>query len=195
VELTNAADVEIIKDSVYKVEVMDFGNIIGFLKTTVTGNKLTITTTSNTVISNSKAKVIVHMPDALKSIIVDGSGDMLVKSSFTAVQSIKVSGSGDFKAEQNCNSNTLSVSNSGSGDIEFKGTASNTTIDNSGSGSSNLLNTTTKDATTNCSGSGNISISVTDNLNARISGSGDTRYMGNPVIIKSITGSGQLIKL
>lgn len=196
VELTTSADVQILKsDSAFSVEVSDYENIIQYLSTKVVSNALVISTKpATTILQNSRAKVIVRMPDNLKSIVVTGSGTVQVDSSFISLQSLALSGSGDIKLNDTINVVKLSTTIMGSGNITAKGKVVTLVAGTSGSGTTYLSNLVAKDATCTITGSGSMYVNATGTLKAAISGSGSIEYSGSPTVTTTITGSGTVKK-
>ncbi|MDD4993224.1 MAG: DUF2807 domain-containing protein [Paludibacter sp.] len=196
VELTTSADVQILKsDSAFSVEVSDYENIIQYLSTKVVSNALVISTKpATTILQNSRAKVIVRMPDNLKSIVVTGSGTVQVDSSFISLQSLALSGSGDIKLNDTINIVKLTTNIMGSGNISAKGKVVTLVAGTSGSGTTYLSNLIARDATCTITGSGSMYVNATGTLKAAISGSGSIEYSGSPTVTTTITGSGTVKK-
>jgi hypothetical protein len=196
VELTTSADVQILKsDSIFKVEVSDYENIIQYLSTKVVSNALVISTKpATTILQNSRAKVIIWMPDNLKSIIVTGSGTVQVDSSFVSLQSLSLSGSGDIKLNDTIDIVKLTTNIMGSGNITAKGKVGTLVAGTSGSGTTYLSDLVAKDASCTITGSGSQYVHATATLKATIIGSGNIEYSGSPIVTSAITGSGRLKK-
>jgi hypothetical protein len=196
VELTTSADVQILKsDSTFSVEVSDYENIIQYLSTKVVTNALVISTSpGTTILQNSRAKVIVRMPDNLKSIVVTGSGTVQVDSSFISLQTLALSGSGNIKLNDTINIVKLTTTIMGSGNITAKGKVVTLVAGTSGSGNTYLSDLVAKDASCTITGSGNMYVNATGTLKAAISGSGNVEYSGSPTITNTITGSGTVKK-
>ena len=194
IEVANNSDVEVYKSSTQTVEVSDYENIIKYTQASVEGNRLVIKTEPENInISNSKSKVIIHVP-SLKVLHLSGSGNIILKDDFTEVAKVSISGSGNIENRKPCNFKDLNISISGSGDIQIKGTANNVATEISGSGDINLAELLSQNARCSISGSGNTTVSVNTNLDAQISGSGDIEYYGHPSVNSSISGSGSVTK-
>jgi len=196
VQLTTSADVQILKsDSAFSVEVSDYENIIQYLSTAVVSNALVISTSpGTTILQNSHAKVIVWMPDNLKSVVVTGSGTVQVDSSFISLQSLALSGSGNIKLNDTINVVKLTTNIMGSGNITAKGKVVTLVTGTSGSGNTYLSDLVAKDATCIITGSGNMYVNATETLKATITGSGNIEYSGSPAVTSTITGSGTVKK-
>ncbi len=195
IELLTSAKVDIIKGDTFLVEVSDYENIIRNLYISVVSHNLIISTTPASTISiNSKAHVIITMPDSLKTVSSAGSGDINLNSPFKDLNTMILTGSGNINANENLNIDKLNVSILGSGNITAKGNVNTLTTLISGNGNMNFPQLLAKDATCTITGNGNTYVNVINTLKVIISGSGNIVYTGNPVLTPTITGSGQVIK-
>ena len=197
IELQTAADVEIVKGNSFDISVSDYENIVGYLKTEVADNRLIIKKEPFSVnVWNSKAKVIVTMPDPLYSLTLAGSGNMKVRSTFNDLQFMLLSGSGNVELGCYCQLNKLEAQLVGSGNINATATGTVQSLYTKISGSGNIEFSQLKAKTGNCtiSGSGNMYVYIEDKLEAFLSGSGDIVYSGNPTINSNLSGSGRVYK-
>ena len=193
VEITNNSDVEIYKSNELTVEVSDYSNLVKYTVVEVEGRRLMIKTEPDNIsLSDSKSKVIIHIPDNLKVLHISGSGNMILKDGFTDISKISISGSGNIEASKPCNLNNVTATISGSGDISFKGNANNVTLQISGSGDIDFSDVKAQNAVSQISGSGNINLYATGTLDANISGSGDIEYYGHPTVNSNVSGSGSI---
>ena len=174
IELSNSADVNVYQGESFKADITDYEQTIRHLKLEVVGNKLKIKSVGKSL-WNAREKVDVYMNGPLKSIVVDGSGDVRVNDHFDDIEILKVSGSGNISFNSFQNLENIKAMVHGSGDIK-------------------ISNGQCKTANCDVSGSGNIVLRVSDVLHANISGSGNIEYYGEPQITKKITGSGDLKK-
>ena len=195
VQLLTSADVTIVKDTAFKVEVDDYENIVQYTSAKVVSHNLIISINPvTTILSNSQAKVRISMPDSLIGLTITGSGNIDVNAAYKDVQTLLVTGSGSINMNSSCSLNKLSASILGSGGITAKGSANTLTAIISGSGNMNFRNLITNDANCTITGSGNINVTAVNTLKATISGSGNIMYSGSPTITPTITGSGSIIK-
>jgi hypothetical protein len=177
IEISNNCDIEVIKDSLNKVEFSEYENLIQYLKFEIVGTRLVVKTAPDDIsFTNSKAKAKIYVSGALAGLFISGSGDIDIKSAFNTLNTCNLSGSGNIFAEATATSADMNVKISGSGDVD-------------------ILKITSQTADCSISGSGDISLSVTNSLKATISGSGDIEYSGNPTVTKNISGSGSVRKL
>lgn len=195
IDLRCAAEVEIYKGAVQNVEISDYENLIHYLEVETINNCLVIKTHPNHIfLGNSKAKVIITVPDVITNIELSGSGHIYINDSMNNLQSVEISGSGSLIATPSAYTSTLSAEISGSGECEMSGTVPSLNTEISGSGRIYFGSLSCQNAVTSISGSGNTTVNVTNSLKSYISGSGNIYYYGNPTIYSSITGSGKLIK-
>jgi hypothetical protein len=190
VGLNIAGEVEITKDSLYRLEVSDYENLLPHIRTYVNGNMLIIEhEPDNLNVRNSVAKIKIKMP-ALNNIIVNGSGTIGILSGFDELSSINITGSGNINAIDSFNTTSLKVLISGSGNVSALGRANELTTNITGSGNMNLFGLIAQNATCVITGSGNTFVNIVQNLNATILGSGNIVYLGNPKLTVNVSGSG-----
>jgi len=195
VEFQSGADIEIVKGTTFKVSVSDYENIVKYLSATVENNCLIIRKEPNNVsLWNSKAKVVITLPDPLYSIKLSGSGNIKVDSSFNDLNNLMVSGSGNIEIRRICQLNKLEARIAGNGNIDAIGSVQDLYTNISGSGYIRFTEMKAKNATCAISGSGNTNVFIGDKLEASISGSGNIVYSGNPVVNSHTTGSGRVYK-
>lgn len=195
IELQSYANVIINKGTNFQVEISDYENLIEYMDVRVTNGKLIIKTSPAYMsITHSEAKVMITMPDTLYSILLSGSGDVVVNDAFNKLQILKISGSGDIILKSDAQYDYLKATISGSGQISGSGTATELETLISGSGYIRFEELITQSAQCTISGSGNTYVSVVTNLDANISGSGNIIYYGNPSVDASVTGSGRVRK-
>ena len=195
IELKTSADVEIVKGNTFNVSVSDYENLVKYLTVEVIDNRLIIKNQSKTInLWNSKAKVIVTLPDPLYSIKLAGSGNMKVLSTFNDLQFMLVSGSGNIEVNSNCRLIKLEAQIAGSGNIDGNGTVQDLYTKISGSGNIKFSEMKAKNANCTLSGSGNIYVFIENRLDAFLSGSGDIIYSGSPVVNSHLSGSGSIYK-
>jgi hypothetical protein len=195
IELLTSANVEVLSGDTFRVEVSDYENIIQYLTLSVVSNTLVISNNpTNKIILNSNAKVLITMPDSLKTLILTGSGNMVLNSTFKDIQTIQVTGSGYVSINKMVDLTKLNATILGSGDISAQGKVGTLSAGISGSGNLNLSQLVAQNATCVITGSGNIYTAVNSTLNATITGSGNVEYSGNPTVSTKVTGSGAVIK-
>ena len=195
IELQTSADVKIVKGNAFNVTVSDYENLVQYLAVEVVDNRLIIKKSKKFVTFwNSKAKVIVTLPDPLYSVKLSGSGNMNVSSTFNDLEFLLVSGSGNIELASDCRLNKLDARISGSGNMDATGTVQDLYTKISGSGNIHFSQLRAKSANCTLSGSGNMYVFIEDKLEAFLSGSGDIVYYGTPVVNSHVSGSGSIHK-
>jgi hypothetical protein len=196
VDLRVAGNVNFTQSQDYKVEVRAQQNILGFLETYVSNNRLVIRFDNDVRVRTYEDVTInISAPD-LNSLRVSGSGNITTTGPLTpASMELDISGSGDITVSS-LETDNLDARISGSGDIKvLNGVATEEKLKISGSGDMDFSNVLAKYVTTSTSGSGDIRVYATDRLNVTISGSGSVYYKGQPAINTSISGSGKVRQL
>lgn len=192
IKLMSSANVEIYKGRELKLTLSDYENILAYWNIEVINNCLIVKTIPFSPLLNSRAKVVIEMPEALYSATLVGSGDVEIKDAFNDLNEILISGSGNFSATKNGHYNNLKITISGYGNLNVNGTVENLNAIVYGSGNMHLNNLISKDADCSIYGSGKMYVNVERKLKATITGSGDIIYAGNPVIDIQDSGSGSL---
>jgi hypothetical protein len=213
VQIQVNAEVFLIEDSVYKVEINGPENLLSNVVSNVQNGQL-LMRNRHCVAGRSKLTIRIHAP-SIADVTVDGSADVTLtkkNSSVLSSSSFKVNGSGDIhvngivyadnvytkvngsgEIHLNTESKWMSSSVVGSGDINLSGNTATHESDITGSGDIESFNLTCRDGYADISGSGEIQCQVTDNLDVSISGSGTVAYKGWPKINTRISGSGKVI--
>ena len=171
------------------LEIKTDDNIMAFIETNVSGNKLTISHGYHHL--RPTALKINIAVEKLEGVGISGSGDILGESRFlTDTLYAEISGSGDIDME--VETVLLETKISGSGSIQLSGKAEDHTVSISGSGEINAFDMDAKHVSVKISGSGDCKVSASESLDAKISGSGDVYYRGRPQVNTKISGSGSL---
>jgi len=195
IELQTASDVEIVKGNTFHVSVSDYENLIQYLTVEVVDNRLIIKKKpTNISLVNSKAKVVVTLPDPLYSLKLTGSGTMQVNSAFNNLKYLLLTGSGKIDLKTSCRLDRLEATISGSGNIQGIGSIQDLHTKISGSGNIVFSDMKAKTASCTLTGSGSMYVYVEDNLEAFLSGSGNIIYSGSPVVHSNRSGSGHISK-
>jgi hypothetical protein len=119
--------------------------------------------------------------------------DIIYRVSAIALEGVAVAGSGEVTAT-GVVAGSLDVDISGSGRVEPTGSAGTLIVEISGSGRYLGEALEAPVGTVRVSGSGEAVVNVTDDLDVDISGSGAVRYIGEPVVSESISGSGDITR-
>jgi hypothetical protein len=148
-------------------------NLMQYLTSEVSGNKLTLGTKEHTNVSPSK--------------------DIIYKLTVKDLNSINVAGSGSADAK-GIKTDQLKVVVAGSGSFSGAGSADQQDIMIAGSGDYHGANVKSRVVTISIMGSGSADLDAADKLSATIMGSGDIKYSGDPTVTKTILGSGSVVK-
>jgi hypothetical protein len=126
---------------------------------------------------------------------IDGSGTLEVAGNQAGRQEIAVSGSGDVRIDD-LEADELEVRVSGSGNVRVSGgEAKEQRVAVHGSGDYHAGGLASEEANVTITGSGSADVRVSGRLEARITGSGDVRYAGSPDVSRTVTGSGDLVRV
>ncbi len=191
IDLRCDADVELVRDSTFSIEITGQENILKVLDTKVENGNLIIDYRKR-VWRHNKIKITVHSAN-VQSVFISGSGNINIQNEMNSnTLDIKISGSGNINTAA-LNAQTLTTHISGSGNINIPGgTIQNAKFSISGSGNIDSEFAVSSNMDAKISGSGNITINVAETLKASISGSGDIKYRGSPTVTVNISGSGKV---
>jgi hypothetical protein len=170
VDCSLAANITIKRSTVPSLSIRAQGNLLPYIHTNVTNGKLTVTTHSFTLRTDSLIAIELSVPD-LDEFSLSGAGAI---NSELPIEKINISGTGE---------------------ISCIGETDQVYATLSGAGNINLLGMRVKTADVHVSGAGNIRVNATEQLDVSISGIGNVYYMGNPSIHQSINGIGRVTKL
>ena len=134
--------------------------------------------------------ITLEMP-RLRSVSINGSGDMRVEAMKTPELEANIAGSGKLEFV-NLSSDSVSLKIAGSGDILAGGHAGSLSISVAGSGDVKAHGLEAEDVKISIAGSGNAEVSARRKLKVSIAGSGDVSYAGSPEASISVAGSGKV---
>ena len=184
-----ASEIEIVKAASPNVILEIDENLVDLVEFKVENSQLNITSDKCFRVKNG-IKVTVFTP-VLEGVAVYGIGDIRWNDAFNSDKFvIDINGSSNIFGE--VNTKNLIVKINGSGDVKMKGDADLQEVKIKGSGDylSELINGNRAEIV--ILGSGDVSLGHIDDLEAKITGSGNIYYKGNPVVRKSIKGSGDI---
>ena len=178
----------------FKVEVTAQKNVLDVMYTDVVSGHLTIGFRNNTRVKDHEQITIDITAPTADYFSISGTGDVNVQGDLiTNSLYLGVSGVGNIILQKAIIQGNLKARISGSGDIRIgTGSAVDEDLSISGSGNMDFIDVTSSRAETQTSGSGSMKVNVSQKLDARISGSGWVYYKGNPVVVKKISGSGEV---
>ena len=128
------------------------------------------------------------------TVSLDGSGDIAMQEVIAKTTNVEIDGSGKLTVTDVV-ADTLSMKINGSGDSALSGEVNRQAIAIHGSGSYDAGNLQSQVTTVDVIGSGDSRVWVTDDLEITIAGSGNIAYRGDPALIQTVTGSGNLTRL
>ncbi|ARV05194.1 hypothetical protein BTO04_00120 [Polaribacter sp. SA4-10] len=186
-------DVILIKGKEGEISIEGEENIIPFIETEVSGNKLKINYKKNTNIRTTKRVTVTVTFSDIRSISLGGSGNIssedLIKSTDF---NVRLGGSGNITLK--VDSDSLRASIGGSGNIDLSGNTNELNCTIAGSGGIKAYELKTNEVRANVAGSGSIKTTVKTKIKANLVGSGNIYYKGNPKHIDSKSvGSGSVV--
>ncbi len=194
-KLDIAGDYKVIikQDTSASVTITADDNLMKYIKTNLSGDKLTIHTSKN-VCSSGQFILNISLRD-LSVIKASGSIDVVSNGKLTT-QDIELQLSGSTKVTLDLNAKNLTTRSSGSTELNLTGQATSHAIETSGSSQLNALNFVVSKYQISTSGSSECKINVLNDLSVNSSGSSDVQYRGNPSNINNNkSGSSSLNKI
>ncbi len=164
--------VTITQGEVQSVEITGDNNILGKVRTQVTGGELRL------YLDNDYNYGEMHLQ---------------AKITVTRLNGLKNYGTGEIHVFGVAEPGKFDLRNSGSGPVSVEGSASSLEVFNEGSGDINAFGFKVLQCNATMIGSGNLEIECSDTLRVSIEGSGNVYYLGNPVVDATIKGSGRLV--
>jgi len=186
-------DVILIKGKEGEISIEGEENIIPFIETEVSGNKLKINYKKNTNIRTTKRVTVTVTFSDIRSISLGGSGNIssedLIKSNDF---NVSLGGSGNITLK--VASDSVRASIGGSGNINLSGNTNELNCTIAGSGGIKAYELKTDEVRANVAGSGSIKTTVKTKIKANLVGSGNIYYRGNPKYVDSKSvGSGSVV--
>ncbi|MDB5032441.1 head GIN domain-containing protein [Mucilaginibacter sp.] len=171
------------QDSTLNLSVSADDNLIKYIKTNVSGNKLHIST-GNKNICNVGEMVItigVHDLEAIKSsgaVEISTDGKLVTKN-------LHFDLSGIAKVNMELNAANVSTEGSGATDVTLRGQASSHNINLSGGGKIHAFDFVVGNYNIESSGASECEINVLHELNVKSSGASSIKYKGNPASVNN----------
>jgi Putative auto-transporter adhesin, head GIN domain len=146
-------------------------NLLPYIKTRVSGDKLIISVEKNTTFSNV-SELTYHV-------------------TVVNLDELELDGFGQLTAD-NLNGETLSVQLDGAGSITVSGEVDRQTVEINGAGGYDAADLKSQEATVTHNGAGLAVVQVSDQLDATINGIGTVEYIGDPQVTKDVSGLGSV---
>ncbi len=166
-------------------------NIIAAFNVRVENETLEIEQNKNTDFSPAHPINFYVTGRNIESISLFGSEELQSQGNLK-VERLRVNISGSGKANLDVTGNELILKILGSGEVNLKGSMDLQKVAINGNGNYNAENLISKEAFISINGSGNGYVNVQDTFNIKIFGSGTLKYLGNPELQQSISGSGSI---
>jgi len=187
-----SCEIQVIIDSVQHIEVEWDENLMPYLSTRISGEKLIIDQgTRHCIRSNYPCRVYVYTP-SIELVRLTGSGSVICDNLYTDDLKIELTGSGVVDM-RNLDALTVDALITGSGEVVLEGIANQSDFTISGSGRFECFYLEQDICIATISGSGNMEVYADRLLDCVISGSGSIFYRGSPRIIAHISGTGSII--
>jgi len=187
-EINGQASVFIIAGIEPSIEVSIDSNLLEYIKTEVSGNKLKVYE-SRCIKEIADYKIYITV-DNLSKLKIKGATKMSCDSMLQVDNIlIETENSGDLSL--NFDADKIDLLTKGSGSLNLNGRAANIKIELKGAGSISAFGLYAKNVDFDISGAGTCEISVSEKLTGEVSGSGKFYYKGNPKKVQTNnTGTG-----
>lgn len=185
-------EVRILPGNSHEIRVDAESNLIQYIRTVVSGNRLIIETDNNRCINNTLPMLITVYAPFVDAIELNGSGYVSAYDLYLDELYLNLNGSG--KIDIDVDALFVEATITGSGVMEISGLAETGDFKISGSGNIYGYDLEQQKCYATITGSGNMYLLVNQLLDAVISGSGNIYYRGNPAVTQRISGSGRLIR-
>ena len=148
-------------------------NLLGLIRTDISGRRLTVGMEPGTAPNNA--------------------GDAVYRVKVAQLVELRAAGGGSIEVS-GISGDNLSVENDGSSDIEASGKTGRLTLTLAGSGNFEGAELKAETVIAELAGSGDAVVSVSERLEADLSGSGGLKYLGDPRVTQTASGSGEVEK-
>lgn len=166
-------------------------NLLPYLETVVSRNRLSLRTRSGYRLSPVTPVVYRLSVPRLSKLTVSGSGAAGGEGLTGGDLEVRVTGSGGVVLG-GLDVGAVKLTVTGSGTAELGGRAASLTAKVTGSGEVKAGGLKVGTAEATVTGSGGLTVWPADALKARVTGSGDVRYKGTPTVERKVTGSGSV---
>jgi len=165
------------QDSSFSVKITADDNLLKYIKTNVTGDRLRIYSKKNFC---NTGEIVVSI--GVKNLEeVKASGAVEVESDGKIhTQDLRLKLSGATKVTMDLNAANVTTTGSGSTELYLKGQATSHNIDLSGSGNVHAFDFVVGSCEIQTSGVGESEVNVLNSLNVHSSGASEVKYKGNP---------------
>jgi hypothetical protein len=192
--LAAVGDVHITQGAVEGLRIQAEDNLLQYIRTTVRGGTLEITSDSGVTLQNTLPIEFHVSLISLDGLLLAGVGEFDGPDLTVDQLSLTHSGVGSFDLV-NLDAVGLDIVLSGVGDISISGTVGVQDITLSGVGDYEAENLASTEADIVVSGLGSVTVRVSDRLDVTISSTGSVFYYGDPILTISGSGTGTVQRL
>jgi len=183
IDVSGAFKIILKQDSSSTVNISTDDNLLKYVNTEVSGDKLRISTRGKNICTNGPILITIgiHHLGEIKSsgaVEVESAGKLI-----TGDLSFKLSGI--TKVNMELDAAHVSTESSGSAEINLKGQASSHSVDLNGGGKIHAFDFVVGNYTIETSGASDCEINVLHQLNVNSSGASSIKYKGNPTSVNS----------
>jgi len=194
VDVSGHFDIEIVQGPKHEVTVEAPPDLLGNIRTSVSGPKLSIRMERSAWRPFQGAsrvpKIVITAPtfDAIAA-----TGTIKIASSALDVPSLRLAAAGATSVRfEKLHVDSLRLAGSGALKARFAGEARELTVSLSGAGDVRAAELVTEEAKVSVAGAGHVVVNAAKELRVSLSGAGSVEYFGNPEINKSISGIGSI---
>jgi hypothetical protein len=176
-DIAGGFKVKLVQDSSQKVTITADDNLMKYIETEVSGDKLTLKTTKN-ICSSGEITVLIGVRHLQE---LEGSGAVdLSAAGPLNIGDIRFHFSGATKVDLELNAGTVNTEGTGSTEIKFKGQAGIHNVEMTGSGNLDALDFVVGKYSIKTTGAAECKINVLNSLSVNTTGASDIEYRGNP---------------
>ena len=194
VDVSGHFDVELVQGPKHEVTVEAPPDLLGTIRTTVTGPKLTIRMERSgwrPFQGASRVPKIVVTAPTFEA--VAAAGTIRISSHSLDVDSLRLAAAGATTLRfEKFHADSLRLAGSGALKAQFAGEAREFTVSLSGAGDVRAAELVAEEAKVSVAGAGHVVVNAAKALRVSLSGAGSVEYFGNPEINKSISGIGNI---
>ena len=169
-------------------------NLLPYLMTDVNEGVLVIRTADGVDLEPTRSIEFSLTVADLESFLFTGVGDVEISDLTAAALSLTSTGVGTVQCS-NLEAVALDVTVSGLGSTNISGLVDAQFIEVSGFGDYGAGDLTSRQATVTVNGFGSATVRVSDKLVAKAFGSGSIYYIGNPIVERTVVGSGRVVRI
>ena len=181
-EISGAFKINLKQDSGHALTVTADDNLMKYIKTEVSGNKLRVYTRKNFCNDNA---ITLNIPISQLSEVKGSGAVQLTSDGRINTQNFKMELSGVSKVDMDLSAADVETKASGAVEIFLKGQAASHKVEVAGVGKLHAYNFVAGNYNIKTSGSSNCEINVLKTLIVNTSGAADIKYKGNPSSIDS----------